>query len=178
MKRRTFMAAAMTTAAVLGMVGAVTPGIGTQPGLAATASSPWSQTNSNAALSRANLTEKVLSRAAVIKVKYLRSVVAPPHSLEPAACPWQAAAAAPVLAGGYLYAITSGKISKYNAATGSLIWRKTPTWPSTTNRWPYHIISLSRAALFASQQATRLAWSMPSTPPRARSYGQHTTTCQ
>ena len=126
MKRRTFMAAAMTTAAVLGMVGAVTPGIGTQPGLAATASSPWSQTNSNAALSRANLTEKVLSRAAVIKVKYLRSVVAPPHSLEPAACPWQAAAAAPVLAGGYLYAITSGKISKYNAATGSLIWRKTP----------------------------------------------------
>jgi outer membrane protein assembly factor BamB len=126
MKRQTLVAAAMTTAAVLGMSGAVTAGIGTQPGLAATQSSPWSQTNSNAALSRANLTEKVLSPAAATKVKYLRSAVAPPASLNVAACPWQAAAAAPVLAGGHLYAITAGKISKYNAATGSLIWRKTP----------------------------------------------------
>ena len=126
MKRRTFVAAAMTTAVVLGMFGAVIPGIGTQPGLAATESSPWSQTSSNAALSRANLTEKVLSLAAVTEIKYLRSVVAPPESLKPNACPWQTAVAAPVLAGGYLYAITAGKISKYNAATGSLIWRSTP----------------------------------------------------
>jgi outer membrane protein assembly factor BamB len=31
------------------------------------------------------------------------------------------------LAGGYLYALTTGKISKYNAATGRLIWRSTPS---------------------------------------------------
>ena len=48
-----------------------------------TENSPWYDTNSNAALSRANLSEKVLSRAAVIKVKYLRSVVGPPLRLKP-----------------------------------------------------------------------------------------------
>jgi len=120
MKRRIFVAAIMTTAAVLGLFGTITPGIGTQLGLAATQSSPWSQTDSNAALSRANLTEKVLSRATVTKIKYLRSAVAPPNS---SPC-LQAGAVA--LAGGYLYALTAGKISKYNAATGRLIWRRTP----------------------------------------------------
>ena len=125
MKRRTFVVAAMTTAAVLGVFGAVTPGIGAQPGLAAaTESSPWSQTNSDAALSRANLAEKALSPAAVTKIKYLRSIVAPPDSLKRICS--TGGVAAPVLAGGYLYAITAGKISKYNAATGGLIWRSTP----------------------------------------------------
>jgi outer membrane protein assembly factor BamB len=89
-----------------------------------TENSPWYDTNSNAALSRANLSERVLSRSTVTKVKYLRSVVGPP--LSPKAPCLQATIAAPVLVGGYLYAITAGKISKYNAATGSLIWRRTP----------------------------------------------------
>jgi outer membrane protein assembly factor BamB len=120
MKRRTFVVAAMTTAAVLGPFGVVTPGIGAQPGLAATEISPWSQTDSNAALSRANLTEKVLSRSTATKIKYLRSAVAPPNSSQ---CLQGSAVA---LARGYLYALTKGKISKYNAATGRLIWRRTP----------------------------------------------------
>jgi outer membrane protein assembly factor BamB len=123
MKRSIFMVVAMTTAAVLGMFGAVTPGIGAQPGLAATESSPWFQTNSNAALSRANLTEKALNRTTVTKIKYLRSVVAPPQP--PKSPCLQGGAVA--LAGGYLYALTTGKISKYNAATGRLIWRSTPS---------------------------------------------------
>lgn len=89
-----------------------------------TENSPWYDTNFNAAQSRANLSERVLSRSTVTKVKYLRSVVGPPLSPN-APCP-QATIASPVLVGGYLYAITAGKISKYNAATGNLIWRRTP----------------------------------------------------
>lgn len=89
----------------------------------ATESSPWFDTNSNAAASRANPTEKGLSPTAVPKIKYLRSVVAPP--IQPTAqC--QENVAAPVLVGGYLYLITDGSLSKYNAATGTLVWRRIP----------------------------------------------------
>jgi hypothetical protein len=49
---------------------------GIHPSLAATENSPWPQTNGNAAQSRVNLTEKVLTPSAVTKVKYLRQVVA------------------------------------------------------------------------------------------------------
>ena len=129
---RKFIAVCAAAAAVgLGLAPAVVPagastGTGTtlQSGQAATENSPWYDTNSNAALSRANLSEKVLSRSVVTKVKYLRSIVGPP--LSPKAPCLQSTIAAPVLVGGYLYAITAGKISKYNAATGSLIWRRTP----------------------------------------------------
>jgi hypothetical protein len=43
---------------------------------AAAPASPWSQTDYNAAQSRANLTEKTLTRAAVGKVRYLRGMAA------------------------------------------------------------------------------------------------------
>jgi hypothetical protein len=33
---------------------------------------------------------------------------------------------APALVGGYVYAITNSRLSKYDAATGKLIWRRTP----------------------------------------------------
>jgi outer membrane protein assembly factor BamB len=88
---------------------------------AATESSPWYQTNSNAAQSRANLTEKVLTPTAVNQVTYLRSVVSPPPQEN---CPQ--GIAAPVLVGGDLYVLTGGQLSKYNAATGQLIWNVTP----------------------------------------------------
>jgi outer membrane protein assembly factor BamB len=81
----------------------------------------WSETDSNGADSRANPAEKVLTPAAVKRVKYLRSVTAPqtpPH----APC-GPGYVAAPLLYGGFLYAITSGQVSKYNPATGRLIWR-------------------------------------------------------
>jgi len=89
----------------------------------ATESSPWFDTNSNAAGSRANPTEKVLSPTAVTKIKYLRSVVVPPI---PPKAQCQEDVAAPVLVGGYLYLITNGSLSKYNAATGKLVWRRVP----------------------------------------------------
>jgi hypothetical protein len=111
-------AAALALAASTGAVG-----VGLQPSQAATESSPWFDTNSNAAGSRANLTEKVLSPTAVPKIKYLRSVTAPPVPPQ-VQCPENVAA--PVLVGGYLYVITDGGLSKYNPATGALVWRRIP----------------------------------------------------
>src|SRR5262249_44830418 len=101
---------------------AITPSVASSKS-ATTENSPWFDTNSNAAGSRANLKEKVLSPTAVTKIKYLRSVVAPP--LPPQVqCPENVAA--PVLVGGYLYLITDGELSKYNPATGALVWRRIP----------------------------------------------------
>jgi len=111
------------SAAVLALAAACVVA-GAQSSHAGSENSPWYETDSNASLSRANLSETVLSRTAVTKIKYLRSVVAPPVSPKNQ-CP-QESAVAPVLVGGDLYAITAGKISKYDAATGSLIWRSTP----------------------------------------------------
>jgi PQQ-like domain len=100
---------------------AITPSLAS--GKSATESAPWFDTNSNAEGSRANLKEEVLSPTAVPKVKYLRSVVAPPISPK-AQCDENVAA--PVLVGGYLYVITDGELSKYNPATGALVWRRIP----------------------------------------------------
>ncbi len=94
-------------------------------GSAASPASPWSQTDYNAAASRANLTEQTLTRTTVSKVRYLRSVTAPP-SPPNGGCAQFSPVATPVLNGGDLYVITSSKLSKYNAATGRLIWRITP----------------------------------------------------
>jgi hypothetical protein len=84
----------------------------------------WYDTNGTAAQSRANLVENVLSPSAVAKVKYLRSVIAP--MTKPGAPCRTQNIVAPVPAGGYLYAVTSGKVSKYDPATGKLLWRHAP----------------------------------------------------
>lgn len=90
-------------------------------GPATSESAPWWDTNANAANSRANLQETVLTPSTVPQITYLRSVTAPPPNQN---CPQ--GLKAPVLAGGDLYAVTGGTFSKYNAATGALIWRKKP----------------------------------------------------
>jgi len=89
---------------------------------AASENSPWYQTDYGAALSRANNSEHVLTPASVPNVGYLRSVVAPP--VPPFVCSNRLVA--PALVGGDLYAITGAELSKYNAATGQLIWHSTP----------------------------------------------------
>ena len=94
---------------------------------AAAASSPWSQTDYNAALSRANLTEQTLTTATVGNARYLRSVASPPPPLG-GFCnnvPDQGVVA-PSLAGGALYAMTDGRLTKYDAATGAIVWRHNP----------------------------------------------------
>jgi hypothetical protein len=90
---------------------------------AASESSPWWDTNYNTAQSRDNLTEKVLTPSAVRNVRYLRSVVS---GVEPPKDNCGGPTVSPVLAGGYLYVMASGALSKYNAATGSLVWRSVP----------------------------------------------------
>ncbi len=67
----------------------------------------------------------MLTPSAVKKVTYLRSVVAPVIAPTGHHCPFERIDA-PVPAGGYLYAITSGKLSKYDPATGKLLWREAP----------------------------------------------------
>ncbi len=90
----------------------------------ASENSPWYQTDSGAALSRANNDERVLTPSAVAKVKYLRGMAAP--ATPPGAPCGPESIVAPALVGGYVYAITNSVLSKYNAATGKLIWRRTP----------------------------------------------------
>ncbi len=92
---------------------------------AASENSPWFQADAGFTLSRANLTEHVLTPAAVAKVRFLRSVASPPMP-PPSQTECFGGTAAPVLAGGDLYLITDLRLSKYNAATGKLIWRRTP----------------------------------------------------
>jgi outer membrane protein assembly factor BamB len=129
-RHRTVWPALTTCIAVLALAtSSVVAGIppsqaGTKTSLAATESSPWPQTNGNAAQSRVNLTEKVLTPAAMAKVGPLRGFLAPLRPRSPYC--GQQAIAAPVLAGGYVYAMTNYKLSKYNAATGRLIWRINP----------------------------------------------------
>jgi len=100
--------------------------VGASPSLAGAKGSPpfpgWYDTNATAAQSRANLLEKILTPSAVTKVKHLRSIATPPVS---GFCRVENVVA-PVPAGNDLYAITSGQVSKYNPATGKLIWRKAP----------------------------------------------------
>jgi outer membrane protein assembly factor BamB len=84
----------------------------------------WVDTNANAAQSRANLVENVLSPAAVTKVKHLRSIIAP--VVPPTDKCRTQSIISPLLSQGYLYAVTDGKVSKYNPATGHLIWQHSP----------------------------------------------------
>ena len=120
--------------------------------LAAAESSPWYDTNANAADSRANLTEHVLSPSAVPKIKYLRSIVSPlppPRAL----CPQSIVA--PVLVGGYLYAVSDGQVSKYNPATGTLIWRSNPD--PTISTWAFRSLAVSGSLLVAGAEGCQSA---------------------
>lgn len=118
------LAIGSATAATAGATTVRSAAATTPPSAAATSSSPWSQTDYNAAQSRANLTEQTLTRATVGKIQYLRSVTAPP--IPSTGCFTGPAVIAPVLTGGSLYAITSGVLTKYNPATGGIIWLRNP----------------------------------------------------
>jgi outer membrane protein assembly factor BamB len=109
---------------VLGAVSALLAGMGGPAG-AATAGSPWSQTDYNAAQSRANLAEHALTRVTVGEIRYLRGLAAPVNPPGDG-CAQTAPVVTPVLTGGRLYAVTNGWPTKYNPATGRLIWRRNP----------------------------------------------------
>jgi outer membrane protein assembly factor BamB len=114
--------------AILAVASCVVAGIGPaaaggKAARAASENSPWFQTDSGFTLSRANHTEHVLTPATVARARFLRGVVSPPIPPQEQCL---GGTASPVLVGGYLYLITDFRVSKYNAATGKLIWRRTP----------------------------------------------------
>src|SRR5215472_13230075 len=86
---------------------------------AGTMSSPWSQTDYNAAQSRANLAETILTRANVAQAVHLRAITIEPLSQ---ACSQQVDSLA--LPGGRVYVAGGGFVAKYDAATGHLLWRR------------------------------------------------------
>jgi hypothetical protein len=102
---------------------AVVAAVGQAAASAAPAASPWTQTNYDSAQSRANLTEKALTATTVGKVRYLRSVATPLDQPSQRGCTSNTFAA-PVLAGGSLYVVGNDRVTRYNAATGAVIWRK------------------------------------------------------
>jgi outer membrane protein assembly factor BamB len=104
------------------MTGAPPGAAGTRH-LAASQNSPWSDTDYNTALSRANLTETALNPSTVKNVTYRRSITSP---VIPPGANCTGDIVAPVLVGGDLFAVTNGRLSAYDAATGNLIWRRTP----------------------------------------------------
>ena len=112
--------AVMMLAVSLGVTG-VSPSLAA--GRAAISTGGWTNANADAAQSRANLSENMLSPTAVTKIKYLRSIPSPVIS-PGAACPGNIVA--PLPTGGSLYAMTNDLLSKYDPATGKLIWRATP----------------------------------------------------
>jgi hypothetical protein len=130
---------------------------GASPGLAGAKSSPrfpgWYDTNATAAQSRANLVENILSPSAVTKVIHLRSMTAPPVA---GFCRARNVVA-PVPASNALYAVTSGKVSRYNPASGKLIWREAPP-----NGYGYESLSVSGNTIVAGAYGCGSASEPPS----------------
>jgi hypothetical protein len=86
--------------------------------------SAWAQTNGDAAQSRDNLNEHTLTVATVHRLQFRRSHTAPPTSpFDPC---FNDPVTAPVLVGGFVYAIVTNVLTKINAATGHVVWRVTP----------------------------------------------------
>ena len=119
---RTAKAVTLLAAVLAALTGSGIAGVS-----AATKSSPWSQTDYNAAQSRANVAEKTLTPATVGKVQYLRSVATPlnPVNVDGDTCTGDEAVA-PVLTGGSLYAVMGGHLIKYNPANGKVMWQRIP----------------------------------------------------
>ena len=121
-KARVIMVAA-GACGVIFAAGGATAALADIPVSAGTASSSWNQTDYNAAESRANLNEQILTRATVGKVRFLRGVTAPPPDPNGCSLP---GVVAPVLTSGRLYAVINGRLTKYNPATGRVIWQVAP----------------------------------------------------
>jgi outer membrane protein assembly factor BamB len=87
----------------------------------ATASSPWSQTDYDAAQSRANLAETILNHANVAQAIHLRAITI---GLKPSSQACSQEVDSVVLPGGRLYAAGGGFVAQYDAAAGHLLWRR------------------------------------------------------
>jgi outer membrane protein assembly factor BamB len=113
----------MATAILAGSVLLAAGGALAGASSAATVTSPWNQSDYNAAQSRANLTEQTLTRSTLSAVRYLRSIAGPPVTGN--GC-LHSSPLVPVLTGGDLDAVANGRLFKADAATGKLLWRRAP----------------------------------------------------
>jgi outer membrane protein assembly factor BamB len=105
-------AAALATSAL--------PASATTRSAAGATNAAWSQTNGDAAQSRANHHESILTSRTVHGLGYRRSIVARPVSLgDGCEAP---GIATPVLTGGHVVAVVNGRVSTYVASTGRLLW--------------------------------------------------------
>ncbi|MDQ6850202.1 MAG: PQQ-like beta-propeller repeat protein [Actinomycetota bacterium] len=84
--------------------------------------SPWTQTDYNAAKSRANVQDSTLTPATVNELAFQRVVRAGRPPVD-AYCA-NAVISEPALVGGYVYAIAIGRLIKWTAATGHVVWRR------------------------------------------------------
>lgn len=118
---------------------AVTTGVGTAAAAApratgtsaprAVENSPWAEADiADAAATRSNRTEHVLSQATLSSVHLLRNIV-PPHSAGSACSP--GVKSAPVLVGNRVYGVFNSQLAAYDAAAGEPLWRG-PADPSGT----------------------------------------------
>jgi outer membrane protein assembly factor BamB len=126
LKRKSIMLPVLAAALAAGAGTGATAAAVASAASATTVSSPWSQTDFNSAHSRANLSEQTLTRATLPKVQYLRSVATPLDNRANQGCTFNTMVA-PILTGGSLYAVANGRLTKYNPATGQVIWRRHPS---------------------------------------------------
>lgn len=115
--RRPIKVATIVVTALAAAGGSAGAKLAAQP--AATTASPWSQTNYNAAQSRANLAETILTRAKVAKIVHLRAITIRPTAQS---CSQQVDSLA--VPGSSVYAAGGGFVAKYDAASGRLLWRR------------------------------------------------------
>jgi outer membrane protein assembly factor BamB len=112
MKARSRVLAAAISIALAGLVGSNVAG-------ATTESSPWWQSDHDASRNRSNAAETVLTSMTVTKAHWLRTITARPPGFGCA----RGGIEAPVLAGGRVYAVATGRVVAYDARTGRQIWR-------------------------------------------------------
>lgn len=134
------------------------------PAGATTGQHPWAQTNGSAAMSRANLTESVLTRQTVVHAGFRRSLATPPADLADEYCNGPGVSS-PLLKGKRVYDVAVDRISMYNATNGHLRWQAqiSPSSRPSSSRWRSVVACLLRASLTASRKAIRSGWCRPST---------------
>jgi outer membrane protein assembly factor BamB len=121
----TIIATALATAGGTSAAANLAANLAAKPGAKSaatgTTSSPWSQTDYNAAQSRANLTETILTRAKVAKIVHLRAITI---RLLPTSQSCSQEVDSLALPGSSVYTAGGGFVAKYNAANGHLLWRR------------------------------------------------------
>ena len=110
----------------------------------AAASSPWSQTGSNAALSRANPSERTLSASSIMNVVARHRFAGHPDK------DYGELFEAPILGGGKIFVGVDHGVSAYDAATGQRLWHTTLETPGDGYTYSFQNLSLVGGRIFVA----------------------------